>query len=430
MRERSRGIAERELDEAEHPLVTRLRDPDPRGLRPCGGALRPGARLVDPTQVGGDDGEGKLVVWHHATELRANLQRAGRISLSLAPVARPPFEEPQLPERKRLGPRVVSGRERPPELKGERPCCVELDRPHELMTVDPGRPFPERSVRECPLECDGLVHLGARDAAAGPELPVTVDRKRAAPECDVVGSRGGAGGLLAVGEAALDPVTPLHEGGEPEVRRCLQGVVLFRLGERLVVQRFRIVGIRLHGGKLDEDRGALHTRRGLCSRAREQDDRAVGVARDVVTRGGEEETSSRAADVSLRGEPERVLRQLGGRGRRAASLGGPCRILESRGDLAVGLGRREREVPRPFFGGRNDRREPRVQRPALRGGLACCDRGAEQRMREPQVRTVALQDLRVERLGQRGLGPVAEHALDDVDGRLADRGHDARHLDR
>ena len=47
-----------------------------------------------------------------------------------------------------------------------------------------------------------------------------------------------------------------------------------------------------------------------------------------------------------------------------------------------------------------------------------------------QVRSVVLQDLRVERLGQRGLAPVAEHAIDDVDGRLADRGHDARELGR
>ena len=139
---------------------------------------------------------------------------------------------------------------------------------HELMTVDPGRPFPERSVREGPLERDGLVHLGARDAAAGPG---TANHRGPQARSSGVRRRRFSRPRWQLARCArgprLDPVTPLHEGGEPEVRRCLQGVVLFRLGERLVVQRFRLVGIRLHGGKLDEDPGALYTRRGLCSRA-------------------------------------------------------------------------------------------------------------------------------------------------------------------
>ena len=212
------------------------------------------------------------------------------------------------------------------------------------------------------------------------------------------------------------------------MRRRLQGVLPLRLGERLAVQRLCIVGIRLHGGKPGRGRSTLEP--GAAS-ALPPAGRTISrsrVARDVVTCGGEEDAVARRGRRPLRCEPERPSASSAAVARRRRGLGRivpppresrrPCRRARSSASARC----RARSCA-------NDRREPRMQRhrygclrlrPRSRAAEGCPRRCA----------SVALQDLRIERLGQRRLALIAEHGLDDVDGRLAERGHDTRHLDR
>jgi hypothetical protein len=150
----------------------------------------------------------------------------------------------------------------------------------------------------------------------------------------------------------------------------------------------------------------------------------------VVTVGREEQTSSCVLDVRGRREPERLLRQLGGRRRRAPGGRRPRCVLENQGDLATRLGCREREVARSFLSVRDDVGEPCVERPPTRRRLSPGDRRSEQRMGESQTLTIELENPRVERPGESWLEAGAERGLNERDGRIGQRRDSARDLER
>ena len=103
------------------------RDPDPLGLGPGHRALRPGARVVDPAPVGGDDRGRKLRRGHRrdraASGARATRPRTGRPRPSSPPATR------GSPGTRALTPPSPSGRSVPGQRRGARRssprACVE-----------------------------------------------------------------------------------------------------------------------------------------------------------------------------------------------------------------------------------------------------------------------------------------------------------------
>ena len=138
-----------------------------------------------------------------------------------------------------------------------------------------------------------------------------------------------------------------------------------------------------------------------------------------------------SSDVRRRREPKRLLRQLGGRRRRAAGVRRPRGVLEDRGDLAIGLGRGEREVARSFLGGRDDRR--RAVRAATggatgvwRAATADPSSGWVNRRRSPSSSRI--------RASSASARPASAAATDggfhEGDGRIGERRDSARDLER
>ena len=147
----------------------------------------------------------------------------------------------------------------------------------------------------------------------------------------------------------------------------------------------------------------------------------VGVAGEVVPVGREEETASRIGHVARRCQPERLLRQVGGPGRRAARVSRLRCVLEDRGGRAIRLGRREREVASPFLDGRSGLGKPRVQTVPARRRQAYGDRRSQQRMGESDPLPVQLEDACRDALCQPRLVTGADHRLHERDRRLGER---------
>ena len=168
--ERCCWIAARELDEAEHPAMARLGDPDAFFLRTCQGALRPNARILDSTLVcrdqrGGKLGDGLLPL---AAELRPQLEVVGRMPRPQLPVPRPPLEQAQHPQPGLPG--VVPCLKSRALLLEEFPRTIELARPEQLGHERRRRLARQPALRQRPLERERLIHLLACDAAPDPEM--------------------------------------------------------------------------------------------------------------------------------------------------------------------------------------------------------------------------------------------------------------------
>src|SRR3954453_13191790 len=134
--------------------------------------------------------------------------------------------------------------------------------------------------------------------------------------------------------------------------------------------------------------------------------------------GCEKEASARVFYVRRRGEPECLLRELGGRRRRAAGVCRSRRLLEDHGCLTIRLDRREGKVPSSFLCRGNELCKPSVQGPSLRRGLTCGGRGSQQRMRETQALSIKLENPRSQHLGQAGFRMPSDDRFHEWDGRL------------
>ena len=94
-------VSERELDEAEHAAMARLRNANAVRLRECECALRPSSSILDSTLVRCDHRGGHLCdrLEPFAAELRPERERLGRVTGRQLPVPRPPLEDAQQPQR-------------------------------------------------------------------------------------------------------------------------------------------------------------------------------------------------------------------------------------------------------------------------------------------------------------------------------------------
>ena len=187
--ERGRRIAARELDEAEHPAMARLRDANAVRLRERERALRPLASILDSTLVRRDHRGGQLRdrLLPLAAELRPERERVGRMAGRQLPVPGPPLEDAQQPERVGLLGVVPRVQRFAPVLE-EWAGALELTRPDELEARnDVAAPVSGHS-RQRPLERERLLHLLARDASPAAEVQEPERRQRPAPERGVAGS--------------------------------------------------------------------------------------------------------------------------------------------------------------------------------------------------------------------------------------------------
>ena len=299
VRERRRGVSERELDEAEHPAVARLRDADALGFGAGDCALRPGARLVDPAAVRSDDGSGKLVRRNHAAELRPEVQRVGRVAVRLLPVRLPAT-------------RAGSGTTAPPPLPRGRsapsrhcrtswksvPRAVDVRRPAELPCR---RPTSDRR-RAATRPAIARARAPRPSPRIGMPRPVlkcmqAVGRECAAAERSVADTRGGADGELSVLDAALDPLGQAHQSGEAEVDGGL---------ERIVALGFR----RVPRGRARRRRAGLPGRRPDAQATVARSTPGAAAARAVLEQGGRPAGVSRAVVHARRDEqaPSGVIR--------------------------------------------------------------------------------------------------------------------------
>jgi hypothetical protein len=145
------GASQRELDEAEHPGVARLRNAPALGLGAGDCLQRYRACGFDTATVRGKDGGGKLDGRTHAAELRAEVERAGDVPLGFLPLPGPPFKQAQIPQRVRL--RGWVPRDHPTaDLLVEHPRAVDVPRPPELVTEGARRTIVERPLGQRSLD--------------------------------------------------------------------------------------------------------------------------------------------------------------------------------------------------------------------------------------------------------------------------------------
>jgi hypothetical protein len=126
MLESCRRVAQRELDEPEHPAVASLGVAVRLGLRPGDCAVGRGARLADLAAVRRNDDGGQVCGWIGAAELRLELQHLGRVPRSFVPVPCPPVDVSQEPQRARLYVGIVPCTRSTLHLLEERPRTVDV----------------------------------------------------------------------------------------------------------------------------------------------------------------------------------------------------------------------------------------------------------------------------------------------------------------
>ena len=149
----------------------------------------------------------------------------------------------------------------------------------------------------------------------------------------------------------------------------------------------------------------------------------------MVHVGCHEEAATRLVGARGWRQPERLLGELGGCGRRATRRRCLGCLLDEQGDGVVGTRRGEREVTSPLLSGRGQVREPRVQRPTARRGLPCNDRRSQQRMRHPHAFTVELENPSGKPLGQAFLETGTDRLFHDGHGRIRERRDSLRNSD-
>ena len=298
-------------------------------------------------------------------------RRLGRVPVGLGPVPRPPFEEAQAPERERLRRSVVPLLAASRSSEEQPACPSSVDRPHQLMARRPRRARRRSGASGSVRSSASASSISARGMPRPARKRQSArGRERAAPEADVVVRAAARTADSLCVEAALDAVAVVHQVREPEVDRRLERVVALRLGERLAVvgdARSR----SLPATSASWTRTAARSTPGAAvARARVERSTARPVSPAAGAWRRREGRRRRASlGVGGRGEPERLLRQLGCRlpGRRGRAPTPPP-PRGSRRSSRLGLGRREGEVSRAFLRGR--RRPPRGGRGASVGATA------------------------------------------------------------
>ena len=147
-------------------------------------------------------------------------------------------------------------------------------------------------------------------------------------------------------------------------------------------------------------------------------DRSWPIPGSVVHVGCREEKPAGIVGARGRRDPKRFLGELSGRRRRAARARGRRGRLKDRGDIGVRSGRGKREMACPFLGGRDELRQPGVQRSSAR--LASRERataeassGCVKRIRSPSSSRIRSPVSR-----QARLRASAQHCVHENHGRL------------
>ena len=217
VRERGRGFAEGQLDEAEHPAVTRLRDPDALRLGARDRALRALARAssIRP-RCAAITAAGSSPRGAQSTELRLELQRVGRVPRLPAPSSPPATRGSSGARRASAILGVVPSVRGAPQLHGGASRARSTSPDHQSWCAERDRrPVVERPLGQRPLERERLVHLRAWRCRARREVRTSVCRECAAAQRDVVDARGGIDGQLAVLDAALDALAERIRSARP-----------------------------------------------------------------------------------------------------------------------------------------------------------------------------------------------------------------------
>ena len=230
-------------------------------------------------------------------------------------------------------------------------------------------------------------------------------------------------------EAALHAVGEAHQGGEAQVDLGLERLVVAGFREGLAVERDGISNAVGDPREPAQDGCASSPWCGRDASLLEKARRPRAIARVVVPLGGKEEAATCVLCVHRRREPKRLLGELGRSYRRASRVRRLRRRFEGRGDLPIRLERREREVPTPFLGARDERCESSMQSASTGGRLTRGDRSRQERVGESQVVIVELEDSCLERLLE-SLLRFGEHALDERGGWVRDRGYDSGNVHR
>ena len=191
--ERSVGVSERQLDEAEHPRVAGLADAERLGLgagqgcvdRVRASSMRP--RCAAMNAAGNSSGGIRRPSW----VIRSTDSNAYRSASSQLPARHSRWD---MFQRAPLRASDRSAARDGQHLVVERTRPVDLCRPDELVPEVEGRAVVEWPAWQRPLEDDRVFHRRARNATPGIEVHVPVGPGRDAAECNVVDARGGLDG--------------------------------------------------------------------------------------------------------------------------------------------------------------------------------------------------------------------------------------------
>ena len=408
-----RSVADAQIDEAQdrarHELEHRLL----RAHGPLQEVVRDAARLLHPTTVGVRQ---RLEVLGEValTELPRELAVLLRQAFSTVEAACDELEVCELPERLPVEELVpVVGRRPAERLELEpslvRPTHVGQTHPRDDVGIEPPRWAAQRSLHRASAS-----HQRRRKRLTG-EHP---DVEQAADRRDLVGAAAarqqvdGAPQMLVPRAqiAAEDVLVPLEDLDRPGELGVAGG-----LPQRLLGQR-EVLGALGAAREHQEGPRALDAPSGLEHRGEQLENVPVGSRALVLLGRGHEPAASLDRSAGRR-QPRRQLEELCGRGGRAASQGVGRRLIQARGDRAVGLLGAEREVAGALLDVVAHRSDLAVERASIARRQRRVERRRVQGMGEDHPPIANDDDLRRPRRLQRGPDIALDHPFEAVERR-------------